>query len=219
MDVSGEPSSPPSAFDHAYDFLKTRIREGSLASGARIKAEDVATELGISRMPVREAIRRLDSEGLVTIRPNRGAIVAVLGAEEILELFEMRSVLEGLVIRRAIGKFDEDGFEELELRLNRLGRVGDDVDRWIVRHNEFHDYICSVSGGRRLVQEVRRLRTAVEPYLRMALDLPQAEGVVAEHRSLVEAIRRGDAQAAEVEMRQHVLSTAHDVIRSAEARG
>lgn len=199
------------AYEQAYHFLRERIRDGRFGGGDRIKAEDIAVQLGVSRMPVREAIRQLDSEGLLTIRPNRGAVVTRLSRDEVRELFEMRAVLEGLVMRRAVERFDEDSFDELELRLVRLGRAGNDPDQWIERHSDFHDYICLRSGSQRLFAEVQRLRTAVEPYLRMTLVTPLAGGAVAEHRKLIDALRSGDPQSAENTMRDHVLSTAHDI--------
>jgi len=208
------PSTPAtSAFLEAYNYLRERIRDGRLKSGDRIKAEEIANELGISRMPVREAIRQLDSEGLVTIRPNRGAVVTVLNPDDILELFEMRSVLEGLAIRRATERFDEDALDELEMRLTRLSRAEHDFDQWVGRHNEFHDFICARSGGQRLFVDVQRLRTAVEPYLRLVLRSDLASGAVEEHRRLIEVIRAGDSGAAEETMREHILETAHDLIR------
>ena len=206
-------SSTGSAFAEAYNYLRERICDGRLSSGDRIKADDIAGQLGLSRMPVREAIRQLDSEGLLTIRPNRGAVVAVLNPDDILELFEMRSVLEGLAIRRAIDRFDEDAFDELDIRLARLARAKNDSNQWITRHNEFHEFICERSGGARLFADVQRLRTAVEPYLRLVLGTPRSDGAVDDHRRLVDVIRQGDPEAAEVVMRDHILETAHDFIQ------
>jgi|SRR6185312_6787600 DNA-binding GntR family transcriptional regulator len=207
-------SAPSSAWAEAYTFLRERIRSGHFKSGERIKAEDIAAQLGISRMPVREAIRQLDSEGLLTIRANRGAVVTVLKPDEILELFEMRSVLEGVAIKRAIKRFDDDAFTTLEMHLVRLGRAQADPDLWIDRHNEFHDFICAQSGANRLFTEVRQLRTAVEPYLRMVLGIMQSGDAVADHQKLIDVIRKGDPDIAEAVIREHVLSTAYDLIRA-----
>lgn len=207
-----------SAFAEAYRYLRQRIRDGRLASGTRIKADDIAQQLGLSRMPVREAIRQLDSEGLVTIRPNRGAVVTILDPEEVLELFQMRSVLEGLAVRRAIERFDEEAFDELELRFSRLERAQGDLDQWILRHNDFHDVICARSGGHRLFAQVQRLRTAIEPYLRIVLAQTEMDRTVIEHRELIEILRRRDAEAAEATMRDHILSTQYDLMRAMAAK-
>jgi DNA-binding GntR family transcriptional regulator len=201
-----------SAFAEAYRYLRQRIRDGRLTSGARIKADEIAQQLGLSRMPVREAIRQLDSEGLVTIRPNRGAVVTILDPEDVLELFQMRSVLEGLAVRRAVDRFDDDAFDELELRFSRLERAQGDLDQWILKHNDFHDVICACSGGQRLFAQVQRLRTAVEPYLRIVLVQSEMERAVTEHRELIEIIRRRDPEAAEAAMRDHILGTQYDLM-------
>jgi DNA-binding GntR family transcriptional regulator len=203
-----------SAFAEAYRYLQERIRDGRLKSGARIKADEIAQQLGLSRMPVREAIRQLDSEGLVTIRPNRGAVVTTLDPEDVLELFQMRSVLEGLAVRRAVERFDDDAFDELELRFNRLERARGDLDQWIQKHNDFHDVICVRSGGQRLFAQVQRLRTAIEPYLRIILVQSEMERAIAEHRELIEIIRRRDPEAAEAVMRDHILSTRYDLMNA-----
>jgi biotin operon repressor len=101
-----KPQAPPaSAQQQAYVFLLEQIQSGRLAGGQRIRLEDVAAELGISRMPIRKAIRQLDTEGLLTIRPNRGAVVTMFSPDHLTELFEMRAVLEGLCARSAATPF------------------------------------------------------------------------------------------------------------------
>ena len=91
-----------SAEDEAYLHLQREIRLGRYAPGQRLVPDVVAAEIGTSRMPVRGALRRLASEGLVEIRANRGAVVRGLNQQEMLEVFEMRSVLEGLAMRNAV---------------------------------------------------------------------------------------------------------------------
>src|SRR5277367_3122292 len=119
-DLKAEPQAGAiSAQQQAYLYLREQIQAGRLKGGMRVKPEDIASEIGTSRMPVREAIRQLDTEGLLTIRPNRGAIVTILSPENLSELFEMRAVLEGLCARRAAATFDEDAADELTLLLNR----------------------------------------------------------------------------------------------------
>lgn len=214
MQMSDNTPAAASAYELAYGFLRTGIKEGRLKRGERVKAEDIAAQLGISRMPVREAIRQLDSEGLLTIRPNRGPVVTVLSAEQILELFEMRAALEGLAIRRAAPRFTVDDFDELELRLRCLERAKNDSDQRLVHHDAFHDLICQRSGGEFLATEVKRLRTLIEPYLRIELADADPDGFAAEHRELLEALRGGDAAHCEAVMHEHIVSTAHALIRA-----
>ena len=200
--------APSSAQQQAYAYLRACIRDGHLAGGARIKPEEVAATLGLSRMPVREAIRQLDAEGLLTIRPNRGAVVTTLSSGELTELFEMRAVLEGLAMRTAVAAMDDDAFEEAVLLLARMERARPDIDAWIDRHEAFHDFLCRRSGRARLIAEVSRLRAAAAPYLRLSLPASSAAMDTAEHRLLIDALRTGDPDRAETTMRKHVSSTA-----------
>lgn len=209
-------SDARSAQNLAYTLIRDRIRSGRLAGGSRLIAEEIAAELALSRMPVREAIRQLDSEGLVTIRPNRGAVVVELNAQELVELFEMRAVLEGLAARRAVQRLDEDAEDQLFLALRRLKRVAGSVDGFIQQHNVLHALICglgTVGGGSgRLATETERLRAAVEPYLRLYFSHHGgAETTATEHAELVEALLGRDPDKAEATMRRHVLSTATDL--------
>lgn len=197
-----------SAQQQAYAYIHACIRDGRFAGGARIKPEEVASVLGLSRMPVREAIRQLDSEGLLTIRLNRGAVVTMLSSGELTELFEMRAVLEGLAMRTAVAAMDDDAFEEADLLLARMERARPDVGDWINRHEAFHDFLCRRSGRDRLIAEVARLRAAVAPYLRLSLHASSAAMDTAEHRLLVDVLRTGDPDRAEATMRNHVSSTA-----------
>lgn len=210
---------PGTAQAQAYLYIREQIQSGRFAGGDRVKPEDVATVLGISRMPVREAIRQLDTEGLLTIRPNRGAVVTVLSPDHLAELFEMRAVLEGLCARAAAKRFDDDAFDELTLLLNRMNRAEADPDQWIERHEAFHDFICENSGRPHVAAEVRKLRIAVEPYLRISRTSSQLVANSSDqHREIVEALKRGDPDHAERVMRHHIDSTSLEVIETAAAR-
>src|SRR3972149_3015277 len=112
------------AEEEAYRHIQQSLRFGRYQAGERLIPEDIATEIGMSRMPVREALRRLATEGLVLLRPNRGCIVAGLTLDEIFETFEMRSVLEGLAVRLAMPRVNADVIEELEVLLDRMERAG-----------------------------------------------------------------------------------------------
>jgi DNA-binding GntR family transcriptional regulator len=196
-----KPQTPPaSAQQQAYMFLREQIQGGRLAGGQRIRLEDVAAELGISRMPIREAIRQLDTEGLLTIRPNRGAVVTMFSSGHLTELFEMRAVLEGLCARSAATTFDEDAGDELTLLVNRLNRAQGNPDLWIERHEDG-------------LIEVRRLRAAAEPCVRPSLMHPVLnEETARQHRELVDVMLTRDPERAEAAMRHHVESTAGDFL-------
>ncbi len=206
---TSETFSSGTAEEEAYLYVLKAIRTGRLAPGTRLIPEDIAGEIGMSRMPVREAFRRLSTEGLVLIRTNRGCVVAGLSVEEIYEVFEMRSVLEGLAVRLATPRLDGDDFAELERLLARMQRGDQASDDWVTPHREFHEYLCSFSRRPKLIRQIARLHAAIEPYLRIWFH--HAEKPVSadeDHRVILEALRAGDAARAESVIERHILDTA-----------
>lgn len=201
------------AGEHVYEHLREAILSGRLRGGMRIDQGRVAQQLGVSRMPVREAIRRLDSEGFVTSRANRGAVVTALGPDEMLELFEMRSVLEALAVSVALPRIDHRAFADLEEQVRRMERAETRIGAWVELHDAFHDMICRLADRPRLAVLVRNLRQAAAPYLRLYLSAYRhAEMPGFEHKTLLAAIRSGDPTAAAEAMRTHVLSAASGVV-------
>jgi DNA-binding GntR family transcriptional regulator len=203
-------STTPTAEEEAYEHILAQIRSGRYAPNDRLIPEEIAAELGMSRMPVREAFRRLAAEGLVTIRPNRGCVVSGLTVEEIFEVFEVRSVLEGLAVRLAMPKIDRSVLADLRLLLERM-EVTEKLegDKWLEDHRRFHEYLCGLSGRPKLMAQIRTLHVAIEPYLRVYRHHAKKSRSAGEaHRVLVDIIAAGDDSAAEDAMREHVLGTA-----------
>jgi DNA-binding GntR family transcriptional regulator len=194
----------------AYRHLHSALRFGRYRAGDRLIPEDIAAEIGMSRMPVREAFRRLAADGLVVIRPNRGCIVAGLTLDEIYETFEIRSVLEGLAVRLAMPRIDVEVIADLERLLDRMERAGlSGSSDWVARHNEFHTTICALSGRPKLMKQIAALHVTIEPYLRIWFDYVEKPlSAREEHSSLIEALRTGDAVFAETAMQKHILGTA-----------
>jgi len=201
------------AQEHAYHYLRVRILSGELASGQRINLDLIAKALGVSRMPVRDALRQLSAEGLVTIYPRRGVSVTSLAAVDVLDLFEMRSELEGLAVRRALPSIQQGDIEQLEKMADDMEAVEKQPMVWLPRHDAFHDYLCTKAGSPRLVAQIRNFRQSVEPYIRLFLTLYDAEMPGAEHRGLIDAIKLGDAPAAEGAMREHITSAAAAILK------
>lgn len=215
--VDGLDVSPVPA---AYHHVLRRIRLGELVPGARVRTEEVAAEVGMSRTPVREAIRRLEAEGYITSRPNRGAMVSQHTPDELLELFEIRAVLEGLAMREAAKRVRATDLQQIESLLAALQQGSADPNTWLARHSELHIFLCSLSGRPLLVNEIARRQAALEPYLRlwfMHAGLPPDPGT--DHACLLEALRSGYPAHAEEVMRDHILETAPSVIAHLEATG
>jgi DNA-binding GntR family transcriptional regulator len=195
------------AEEEAYRHLLRAIRSGRYKPGDRLIPEEIAAEIDMSRMPVREAFRRLASEGLVIIRPNRGCIISGLTIPQIYETFEIRSVLEGLAVRLAMPRIDAAALRELDRQLEVMNE--DNPTDWVANHSKFHDYLCGLSGRPKLMRQIRTLHVSIEPYLRIYLHhAKKLRTADAAHRVLLKALRSGDAERAEATMRAHVLGTA-----------
>jgi DNA-binding GntR family transcriptional regulator len=215
---------PPSAARDVYDYLLEEILSGRLPGGSFIRQEQVAKRLSLSRIPVRDALRHLATEGFVTIEPNRQILVTLLKREDLRELYEMRAALEGLAARHAASKLTESDARHLEWLAESMDRSGAIGDQWLPIHDQFHDIICSASGMPRLVQETRRLRKSLQPQVRLLIvqnggaELPSSG-----HRELVQQILTRNPERAEQAIREHVLEAAVEILSaidvSKEVRG
>jgi DNA-binding GntR family transcriptional regulator len=202
------------AQQQAYHYLRDLILSGELSGNTRVNPAEIAELLGISRMPVREALRQLHSEGLVTMRPNRGAFVSSLSAREVEELFEIRGALEVLAVRTAIQAMTMDSMAELVALKDRMDRGRHDPAEWLKRHDDFHQALCTLGNRTRLPQEIGRIRLAIRPYLLMYMKVfNTVEMPGLEHGSLLEVIAAGDVKQAEEVMQEHVANPARGLIR------
>lgn len=208
--LSSPSPTASTAEEEAYLYLHKALRLGQYKAGERLIPEDIAAEIGMSRMPVREAFRRLAADGLVTLRPNRGCVVAGLTLDELNEAFEIRSVLEGLAVRLVAPRLTADHFEELDrllLRMERAGEAGS--SDWVLRHQEFHAYIYTLSGRPKLIRQIATLHVAIEPYMRIWFDYVEKPlSAREEHQNLIDALKSGDCAETERVMEDHVLGTA-----------
>jgi DNA-binding GntR family transcriptional regulator len=206
--VESRPSA--TAEEEAYRHIQRSLRLGRYKPGERLIPEDIAAEIGMSRMPVREAFRRLASEGLVVLRPNRGCIVAGLTLDELNEIFEIRSVLEGLAVRLAVPRINEEEIDELQRLLDRMESAGKGGGSdWVILHQEFHRRICALSQRPKLIHQISALHVVIEPYMRIWFDyIEKPLSAREEHAAVIAALRSGDASHAEQVMQDHINGTA-----------
>ena len=201
-------STPATAEEEAYRFLLDGIRLGQFKAGDRLVPDEIASQLGMSRMPVREAFRRLATQELLTIRPNRGAVVRGLSHDEAIEVFEMRSVLEAQAATVAINRIGPSDIDDLERRLDAMDRCAEDLSAWITEHRDFHLYLCGLSARPRLIAQISALHICIEPHMRLWLQStykprPSRD----EHGFIIEALRRKSPELIESVVREHVCST------------
>ncbi len=202
------PRTAISAEEEAYQYLQQEIRLGRCAPGQRLVPETIAAEIGTSRMPVRGALRRLVSEGLVEIRANRSAVVKGLNPEEMREVFEMRSVLEGLAMRNAVARLRDEHIRRLARMLDQLDEGSGDYLDWTTAHREFHEFLCGFCAQPRLLRQISELHTVVEPYMRVWAAQPgHSPRARVSHQELIDALVTRDPDRCEAAMRQHVLNT------------
>lgn len=197
----------------AYTHLKTRIMSGDLPANSPIAAEEIGRALGISRMPVREALLQLEVEGLVTIGENRRTVVTALTQKDVVELFEIRVALECLAVERAVPRLTAAIVERLRRQVARMDRAASDPKRWLERHDEFHDIVCETADMPRLLQDIKRVRQSVQPYLFMYLnvyEIPEMPG--AEHETLIAVLERRDPALARAAFAQHIRDAASGVV-------
>lgn len=208
-------SSPLSAQEEAYQYLLHAIRIGQLKPGQRLIAEDIANELAMSRMPIREALRRLSAEGLIILRANRGAIVKQLSKDEVQEIFEMRAVLEGLAGAMATKKATAADIAELEILLQRLKTAQNDLSLWITAHREFHEKISAISRAPRLLKQISSLHVLIEPLMRVWIESsPESKNVYSVHEKILQVMRDGDADAMEALIKKHSRVTADVILQT-----
>lgn len=196
-----------SVVDQVYEAIRERITSGSLPRGARVHQEDLAEELGVSRTPVREALRRLAAEGLVEMRTNRGARVADVDQAGMRVSYEARTVIEPGAARLAARQRLQEPLARMRAAVAAQRRSLRDVQRSFEANREFHLALAAASGNEFLSQFAERLWVArigetiyerqVETQERMLLD-------VREHEQILEAIEAGDARRAESLTRRHL---------------
>ncbi|QRG04600.1 GntR family transcriptional regulator [Xanthobacter dioxanivorans] len=207
----------PSRKDVVLGVLRDAIVEGRLAPGARLEPDRIALELGCSRMPVREALKGLEAEGLVTCYPFRGTEVSQLRADEVEELFAMRIALEGLALTRAVPGLTGD---ELGKMRELLLAMDDPAQRegWRALNQKFHSILNGACGWPRLIEQIDVLRRNVERYVRIWVDIGGTEVPQRQHWALYEACRARDVARAQAVLEEHFRSTAELVAQVAAAR-
>lgn len=197
----------------AYAHLKNLILTGQLPGGAAINPGEMGKALGTSRMPVREALFQLESEGLVRFGSNRRPIVTALTPAEIMELFEIRIALEQLALAQAIGHLNQKSFSDLAQQLVRMQRQKNNPQAWLQLHDEFHDLIYVASGMPKLMEEIARLREWIRPYILMyirAFGEPEIQGF--EHSALLEILQQKNPAQAQLAIAKHIRTGASSLV-------
>lgn len=199
--------------ERAYAEIRDRMLRGEFLPGAWLREEELAADVGVSRTPVREALRRLQAEGLVEFAANRRARVAKVSERDLNEIFSLRALLEGFGARLAATRITAEQLAELERLAARMEQeIASDAlpQRLAPTHRSFHLLVASAAGNKRLetvignVTQVAWLQHTLERY---GPDYTRRS--IAQHREIILALRSGNVQWASAIMQAHVLGARH----------
>jgi DNA-binding GntR family transcriptional regulator len=194
-------------WERVHDHLKQEILANRLPPGTVLHEVGLAASLGVSRGPIREAIGRLAAEGLVIVRPRRGAVVASLSKAEFLEAYQVREALELLAIRLAAPRLSAERRALLESLVAEMedAAARDDVDRFFDANAAFHGAIVEASGNTRLRDTYRQLVEQMGRYRMGSLALRGSlKRSIAEHKTVLRALASGDAERAAHLLSEHI---------------
>lgn len=188
--------------------VREMIRTGALEEGSRISEKELGEAMGVSRTPVREALRVLAAEGLVQLIPRKGAFVTKPRFEDVRDMFEVMSLLEGLCARVAAEKMSTSAFSQLENLHQELEEHYQRRDResYLQCNHRYHSYVQEIAGNRILNEVLDSLRQKFLLYRFRQLSQPERfDQSMQEHRALLEAFRQRDSEKAQSLMRHHLM--------------
>lgn len=200
-----------------FEALRDAIRTGVLKPGERLMEIQLAEQLGVSRTPVREAIRKLELEGFVIMMPRRGTYVANLSIKDINEVFEIRSSLDSLASGLAAERITPDELEQLQRLLVTIGEAikDGDMERIVKADMQFHDLLYQASRNSRLISIIWNLREQLTTFRARSMAYPgRLEATLLEHRRLVDTIAQGDVLGAQKAAQYHMEKSEQTLLRS-----
>lgn len=200
--------------DHIADALRAAINSGQLEDGAELNQVEIAGHFGVSRVPVREAMRQLQAEGLIDASAHRRAVVRGISIDTLREAYELRALLEGRLAAAAVPKLDRARLERLAA-LNRALRESRDHTRYLELNSQFHNTLYEVADRPLAYEFVESLRQRSERYVQMwskGRGLNRGRQVAREHGLIVRYARAGDAAAAQRAVEEHIQHTLDAVL-------
>jgi DNA-binding GntR family transcriptional regulator len=195
-------------YEYAYLTIKDAIINGELEPGYKLTEAKIAERLQSSRTPVREALRKLEIEGLVVCFPAQGAEVAPLNHDSMVHLYECRAVLEGLAAKKAVETITDQeltGLEESIFLTRQYFLVGQ-LEKVVAKNTLFHDIIIQSSGNTSLIMMMDQVRTQILRFRKLTSNIGFRASFADEHEEIYQALSRKDGERAEMLMKQHVIN-------------
>jgi DNA-binding GntR family transcriptional regulator len=182
------------------ETIRESILKGQLKPGEKVAEPELAERFGISRTPIREAFRQLESEGYLTVIPRKGAVVTALSERAVEEFYAIKSILEGYAAQMAAENMADKDIEKLEAINRKLQELADegDVKTFFRVHNEFHEVFIRAAGNEKLLELINQLMLKFNRFRLASLSLPgRMEISVKEHEKIIKAFKRKDGSQAD----------------------
>lgn len=204
--------------DIVEEYLRRKITRGEIRPGQRLQQDAVALELGTSSTPVREALRRLEAEGLVTYLPHKGVMVREVDSSRIHEIYVLRALLEGFSTREAVPRLTEENLVVLVALHEdmRAYLLAGDMQNFTATNDQWHMTIHKAAASELLRQMIAWL-WRISPWDALWVIPGRAEAAHSEHQRILEALRRRDAATAEQTMADHIRSGERALVRFSES--
>lgn len=201
--------------DIVFQTLRNAIITGELQPGERLMETQLAEKLGVSRTPIREAIRKLELEGLVVMVPRKGAQVAQFTEKDIQDVLEVRAALEALAAKLACKRMDDRSFLKLQLAIAEYSYAAKskDLETMIEKDVEFHDIICNATQNDKLIQLFNNLKEQVNRYrITYLKNVEDSDTVEAEHLAILDALKNKEEEVASNLASKHIHTQCDSII-------
>lgn len=193
--------------DVVFQTLREAILRGTIKPGERLMEIQLSQQLGVSRTPVREAIRMLELEGLVNMTPRKGAAVAAISEKSLRDVLEVRCALEELSVRLACERMSWEQFEKLRMANVKFAQVAESEDITVIAKSDeaFHDIIYYSTDNDKLILLLNQLREQMYRYRVEHIKMKERRSLlIREHQEIIDALRERDSQTAVLVMRRHI---------------
>lgn len=214
----------PTLSQAVYDYLKQHILDETYRPGQALRQEEIALQLEVSRVPVRESLKRLEAEGLVTLRPRRGFTVTELDVDDITDVIDICVMLEGRAGYEAARRRTVKDVDRLEMIWRDLLACEEEaqhsdepevISRWVATHRHFHDVMFQSSGRKNLCRLIGTARDALDRYIRA--ELARSKGIRTEHdahEEMLEAFRAGNSERLQMLCASHIKKTGSKILEA-----
>jgi DNA-binding GntR family transcriptional regulator len=193
------------------NILRNQILNGEYKPNERLVQASIAEQLGVSRMPIREALKKLEAEGLVSIEPHRGAVVNSVSIEDIKEIYALRSELEKMAASLSVSRLTELDIKELQHKFKEMGEA-DNVDDFVAANIEFHRLIIKRCPWKRLLSFIDTLWNGFPQHTPHLLP-KQMEKSNEEHKEILNAITKKDSEKASILLAMHIERTGDSLLK------